>query len=170
MARSVPSSVQPFGSDLTMHLTSHTDYALRTLLILAHSSPNKIKTSDVCATFEISENHLAKVVQSLSRLGYVETIRGKDGGIRLGCAPESIILGRVVRELEPDMGVVPCLRDGGEECFITPVCSLKPVLKDATEAFLSHLDQFSLANILEGIGRGSAPLRRRLGQRLAVLK
>ncbi len=153
-----------------MHLTSHTDYALRTLLILAHGFPEKIKTSDVCATFKISANHLAKVVQSLAHLGYVETIRGKDGGIRLGREPDSIIVGRLVRELEPDMGIVPCLRDGGEECFITPVCSLKPALRDATEAFLAHLDQFSLADILEGTGRGPTPLRRRVAQRLAVLR
>ncbi len=153
-----------------MHLTSHTDYALRTLLVLAQSFPHKVKTSDICATFEISDNHLAKVVQNLSRLGYVETVRGKGGGVRLDCEPEAINLGRLVRELEPDMGVVPCLRDGGQECFITPVCSLKPVLRDATEAFLAHLGQFSLADVLKGTGKGPAPLRRRLGQRLAVLR
>ncbi len=153
-----------------MHLTSHTDYALRTLLVLALSSPEKVTTPEICATFEISENHLAKVVQSLARLGYVETIRGKEGGVRLARPPEHINLGTAVRNLESDLGVVPCLRTGGEECFITPVCSLKPILRDATESFLRHLDEFTLADVLRGTGRGTHPLKRRLAERLSILR
>lgn len=153
-----------------MHLTSHTDFALRTMLVLALSAPDKVKTAEICATFQISENHLAKVIQHLARLGYVETIRGKDGGVRLARTPECIQLGKAVRELENDLGVVPCLRAGGEECFITPVCSLKPILQEATERFLSHLDQFTLADLLHGTGRGAQPLKRRLAERLITLR
>ncbi len=153
-----------------MHLTSHTDYALRTLLVLALSAPEKVTTKEICITFQISENHLAKVIQHLARLGYVETLRGKTGGVRLARPPEDINLGAAVRQLETELGVVPCLRTGGEECFITPVCSLKPILRDATEIFLQHLDQFTLADVLRGTGRGPAPLTRRLAQRLTVLR
>ncbi len=152
-----------------MQLTTHTDYGLRTLLVLALSAPEKVTISEVCATFQISDNHLAKVIQHLARLGYVETIRGKAGGVRLAGAPENINLGRAVRELEKDLGVVPCLRAGSDECFITPVCSLKPILRDATECFLQHLDGFTLADVLQGAGRGTQPLRRRLAQRLPLL-
>jgi Rrf2 family transcriptional regulator, nitric oxide-sensitive transcriptional repressor len=153
-----------------MHLTSHTDFALRTLLVLALCAPEKVTTSEICGAFEISENHLAKVIQHLARLGYVETIRGKEGGVRLARPPQGINLGTAVRELESELGVVPCLRAGGEECFITPVCSLKPILKDATETFLKHLDQFTLADVCRGNGRGAQPLKRRLAQRLTILQ
>ena len=152
-----------------MHLTAHTDYALRTLLVLGLSFPEKVTTAEICATFQISENHLAKVVQNLARLGYVETIRGKDGGLRLAQAAEHINVGMLVRQLERDLGVVPCLRADGEECFITPVCSLKHILREATESFLKHLDQFTLVDLLPGVGRGTNPLKRRLAERLLIL-
>lgn len=153
-----------------MHLTSHTDYALRTLLVLALATPDKLRVSEICAAFEISENHLAKVVQHLAQFGYVETTRGKEGGVRLARAPQSITIGQVVRDLEAELGVVPCLRERAHECFITPVCSLKPILKDATEAFLAHLDGFTLADAMRGTGRGEGPLQSRLAQRLPVLR
>ncbi len=153
-----------------MQLTAHTDYALRTLLVLALSAPERVTTSAICTTFRISENHLAKVVQHLARLGYVETIRGKMGGVRLAQAPEEINLGTAIRQLENELGAVPCLRARGEECFITPVCSLKPILRDATDSFLGHLDQFTLADVLRGTGRGPQPLQRRVAQRLSVLQ
>ncbi len=152
-----------------MHLTTHTDYALRTLMVLALSSPEKVKTAEICDTFEISANHLAKVIQHLARLGYVETMRGKEGGVRLAVAPGSINLGSAVRALEKDLGVVPCLRARGEECFITPACSLKPILRDATESFLQHLEKFTLADVMRGTGRGARPLQRRLAERLPIL-
>lgn len=153
-----------------MHLTTHTDYALRTLLVLGVSAPQKVRTSEISEVFEISEHHLVKVIQNLARFGYVETIRGKDGGVRLIRAPESINVGQVVREMESDLGVVPCLRKDGQECFITPVCGLKGVLRDATNAFLAHLDAFTLDQLLVGMGKGKAPLRKRLGTRLSLVQ
>lgn len=152
-----------------MQLTSHTDYALRTLMVLGLSYPAKVRTVDICEAFEISDNHLAKVVQTLAHCGYVLTSRGKDGGVRLGRAPEDINIGEVVRNVESDLGVVPCLRAGGQECFITPVCSLMAILRDATERFVMHLDQFSLSDLLKGMGSGPEPLRHRLVKRLPML-
>jgi Rrf2 family transcriptional regulator, nitric oxide-sensitive transcriptional repressor len=151
-----------------MHLTTHTDYALRTLMVLGVCAPRKIKTSEIGEVFQISENHLVKVIQHLAQLGYVETLRGKEGGVRLAREPYEINIGQVVRLTESDLGVVPCLREGGQECFITPVCALKGVLNEATEAFLHHLDAITLADLLKGVGQGRTALERRLGQRMSL--
>lgn len=153
-----------------MHLTTHTDYALRTLLVLGVSAPEKVRTSEIGEVFDISEHHLVKVIQNLARFGYVETSRGKDGGVRLIRAPEAINVGQVVREMESDLGVVPCLRKDGQECFITPVCGLKGILRDATDAFLSHLDAFTLDQLLVGMGKGKNSLQKRLGARLSLVQ
>ena len=153
-----------------MHLTSHTPFALRCLMVLGLAAPERVKTRSIHEAFEISEHHLVKVVQTLARLGYVETVRGQDGGVRLVRDPSDITVGRVVREVETDMGVVPCLRSDGEECFITPVCGLKHVLHDATQAFLQHLDGVTLEHLLgDARQRGTSKLKKKLGQRIQLL-
>lgn len=152
-----------------MHLTSHTDFAIRTLMVLGVCAPKKVRTSEIGGAFQISEHHLVKVIQNLARHGYVETIRGKEGGVRLARSAKEINLGQVVRDLETDLGVVPCLQKNGEECFITPVCELKGVLKRATDAFLQELDQVTLDQLLKGVGRGHSPLKKRFGTRLEQL-
>jgi Rrf2 family nitric oxide-sensitive transcriptional repressor len=133
-----------------MQLTSFTDYALRTLMALGAIAPEKLTVGELSEAYGISINHLLKVVTELANLGYVETIRGKSGGARLAKPPERIRLGAVVRQLEPELGVVPCLRSGGEAlCVIAPVCRLKRVLAGATDKFVAELDQYTLADLLE---------------------
>lgn len=154
-----------------MQLTSHTDYALRVLLVLGVCAPDRVRTSEIAEMFEISEHHLVKIIQNLARYGYVETVRGKSGGVHLARSASGINVGQVVREMEAEIGVVPCLQRDGEECFITPVCGLKDVLQQATEAFLSHLDRVTLEQLLVG-PRGSggrAALHNRLANRLPQL-
>jgi Rrf2 family transcriptional regulator, nitric oxide-sensitive transcriptional repressor len=132
-----------------MQLTAFTDYALRTLMGLGSVAPEKLTVGQLSEAYGISVNHLLKVVTELAALGYVETSRGKSGGARLAMRPESISIGTVVRQVEPDFGVVPCLRAGDAPCVIAPACRLKRVLAGATDRFLAELDQYTLADLLE---------------------
>lgn len=132
-----------------MQLTIHTDYALRTLIALGLNAPDKMTATEIGTAYGISVNHLLKVIQQLSDLGYVETLRGRGGGVRLAKAPETIVVGRVVREVERDLGVVACLRDGGEPCTIVGPCRLRAALAAATDAFLVVLDGYTLADVLK---------------------
>jgi Rrf2 family transcriptional regulator, nitric oxide-sensitive transcriptional repressor len=132
-----------------VQLTIHTDYALRTLIALGLHAPEKMTAAEIGAAYDISVNHLLKVIQQLSDFGYVETLRGRGGGVRLAKAPEEIVVGRVVRELERDLGVVACLRKDGEPCVIDGPCRLRSALSAATDAFLAVLDGYTLADVLK---------------------
>jgi Rrf2 family nitric oxide-sensitive transcriptional repressor len=132
-----------------MQLTAFTDYALRTLMGLGAVAPEKLTMGQLSDAYGISVHHLLKVVNELAALGYVETIRGKSGGARLAKSPAEIRIGTVVRQMEPEFGVVPCLRTGEAPCVIAPACRLKRVLSTATDRFLEELDQHTLADLLE---------------------
>ncbi|MCB2067074.1 MAG: Rrf2 family transcriptional regulator [Erythrobacter sp.] len=128
-----------------MQLSLHTDYALRTLMTLA--TEDRLMTVDELATVHaISRNHLAKVVQHLQARGWIDTVRGRGGGIRLAMLPAEIGVGQVVRNFETLDSFVACMADGSS-CTITGACGLKPALRGALEAFLAHLDRFTLADI-----------------------
>ncbi|MEI9938202.1 MAG: Rrf2 family transcriptional regulator [Pseudomonadota bacterium] len=130
-----------------MQLTSYTDYAFRTLIALACVAPEKLTVGEISDSYGISLNHLLKVVQKLSELGYVETTRGKSGGVRLLADPSALRLGAVVRGMEPELGLVACLRSGEQPCVIAPACRLKAILSDATNQLLAQLDEHTLADI-----------------------
>jgi Rrf2 family transcriptional regulator, nitric oxide-sensitive transcriptional repressor len=132
-----------------MQFTAFTDYSLRTLMGLGCVAPDKLTVRQLSEAYGISVHHLLKVVNELAALGYVETIRGKSGGARLAKRPEEICIGAVVRQIEPDLGLVPCLRSGEAPCVIAPSCRLKHLLAKATESLLSELDQHTLADLLE---------------------
>lgn len=132
-----------------MKLTLYTDYGLRTLIALAVSPERRHTVTGISAAYGISRNHLVKVVARLADLGYVETTRGKGGGMRLARAPEQIRVGRVVRELESGLGVVACLGDDGDGCVISPVCRLKGLFEEATQAFLEALDGHTLDELVK---------------------
>jgi Rrf2 family nitric oxide-sensitive transcriptional repressor len=132
-----------------MQLTAFTDYALRTLMGLGAVAPDKLTMGQLSEAYGISVHHLLKVVNELAALGYVETIRGKSGGARLAKSPREICIGTVVRQVESEVGVVPCLRAGEPACVIAPACRLKRLLSEATERFLAELDRHTLADLLE---------------------
>jgi len=143
-----------------MQLTSYTDYAFRTLIALACVAPEKLTVAEISNRYEISLNHLLKVVQKLAELGYVETTRGKSGGVRLLADPAKLKLGVVVRGMEPELGVVACLRAGEQDsCAIAPACRLKSILHDATNQFLVALDEHTLADITRAKPRLSGLLQ-----------
>lgn len=131
-----------------MRLTAFTDYCLRTLMYLG-LKPNELVTiTEVAEHYGISRNHLMKVVHELGRLGYIETIRGKHGGMRLHGDPAAIHLGEVIRGTENDMALAECM-SGKSSCCLAPVCVLHSVLMEALDAFLAVLNQYTVADLLE---------------------
>jgi len=130
-----------------MHLTRFTDYSLRVLIFLAVKGEERSTIHEIAGRFDISRNHLMKVVQDLSHKGYITAIRGKNGGLLLKKAPEEIRLGKLVRDTEHDLLLVECFGDSNE-CRITPACQLKPILAEALRAFLAVLDKYTLADML----------------------
>jgi Rrf2 family transcriptional regulator, nitric oxide-sensitive transcriptional repressor len=131
-----------------MQLTQYTDYALRTLIALGLNAGEKLTVTDIAAAYGISRNHLVKVAARLAESGYVETTRGKGGGMRLARRPGDIRVGAVVRDMEAELGVVECLSGGGGHCVLSQVCRLKSLMHDATGAFLETLDRYTLEDLL----------------------
>lgn len=131
-----------------MKLTAYTDYALRTLLYLA-SEPDELVTIQAIADAHgIAKNHLTKVVHQLGQLGYVDTVRGRNGGLRLGCAPADIVIGDVVRQTESDFFMAACFDDQSAGCIYQGACGLQGTLAEATNAFLAVLDNVTLDTML----------------------
>ena len=131
-----------------MYLTSYTDYSLRVLMRLA-LTPGRLATiAEIATAYRISEHHLMKVVHQLGLAGFIETIRGRGGGIRLAKNAADITVGEVVRRMEPDLALVACFR-ANESCVISPACVLASVLSEALDAFLSVLDRYTLADLID---------------------
>jgi len=129
-----------------MRLTSFTDYALRVLMFTHAAGGRLVTIEEMADAYEISRAHLRKVVNALTRSGYLTAVRGRSGGIKLAIPPEEIILGDVVRATESDLALVECF-SGADLCVITRCCKLQNVLNEALEAFLEVLDRQSLASI-----------------------
>jgi len=142
-----------------MQLTQYTDYSLRTLIALALNPGQWQTVNTVSNAYGISRHHLVKVVAGLAERGYLETQRGKGGGMRLARAPTQIGIGAVVRDMEAELGIVECLEADGGQCAITPACGLKGVLAEAMREFLAVLDRYTLEDLKEQRG----PVARLLG-------
>ena len=131
-----------------MRLTTFSDYAFRVLMYVGAAPGGLATIGDIAAAYRISPEHLRKVVHFLAQEGYLETVRGKGGGMRLARPPQAISVGRVLRATEDDLRLVECLRPGGCECRIAPACVLKGALAEARDAFLAVLDRYTLADLL----------------------
>lgn len=131
-----------------MRLTTHTDYALRVLIYLGLQEQNLVTIQEVSDRYGISKNHLMKIVHELSQAGFIESVRGKNGGIRLGHPAEEISVGDIVRLMEEDMAVVECMRTDKSDCLLTQICILKEAVQKALAEFLSTLDEYTLADLL----------------------
>jgi Rrf2 family nitric oxide-sensitive transcriptional repressor len=153
-----------------MRLTQHTDYALRLLIalaVVAHRAPGTGETvtiRDVAERYGISRHHLMKVTNDLTRLGMVEGLRGRGGGVRLARPADQVSIGSVVRALEGRGDLVECFNAATDTCLISPACGLKGVLAQAQGAFLAVLDAHSLADVI----RQPAALEALLGFRAEV--
>jgi Rrf2 family nitric oxide-sensitive transcriptional repressor len=130
-----------------MRLTTYTDYSLRVLMRLALRPDDLTTIGEIARAYRISEHHLMKVVHQLGVAGYVETIRGHGGGMRLAKKPAEIVIGDVVRGTEPDLDLVECFRTP-QTCTIAPACILSSVFAQALAAFLEVLDRYTLADLV----------------------
>jgi Rrf2 family nitric oxide-sensitive transcriptional repressor len=140
-----------------MRLTTFTDYSLRVLMYLGTDPATRATVGDIARAYGISEHHLTKVVQHLAHLGYVETVRGKGGGLRLARAPGDINVGALVRLTEGNAGFVECFGAEGPGCRIAPAGVLQGALARALDGFFAVLDGYSLADLLAE-GTHLAPL------------
>jgi Rrf2 family nitric oxide-sensitive transcriptional repressor len=130
-----------------MRLTVFTDYTLRTLTYLALRPDRLVTIADISEAYQISNNHLMKVVHQLALSGDVVTLRGQRGGLRLARAPSEINIGAVVRRSEADLEMMPCFGSQGE-CVIRPECVLAAAVDEALRAFLAVLDSYTLADLV----------------------
>ena len=130
-----------------MKLTAFTDYSLRVLIYLTADPTQRATIAGIASAFGISENHLVKVVHFLGKQGWIETLRGKGGGILLAMPAQAICVGDVVRETEGAAMPAECFAPDGGDCAITASCRLKNVLGEAVKAFYAVLDDYTLADI-----------------------
>ena len=131
-----------------MHLTIFTDYTMRVLIYLGLRRDGLVTISDIAKAYGISENHLMKVVHQLAQRGYIETVRGKGGGMRLAREPQDINLGQLIRQTEGDASLLECL-EGNGTCCIQSTCSLVGILREAQTALFTVLEKYTLANLLQ---------------------
>lgn len=130
-----------------MRLTTFSDYALRVLIYAAVAGERLITIEETASVYNISRAHLMKVVNMLTRAGFLKGVRGRSGGYTLARPPEAINLGAVVRITEPDFALVECFTEGSR-CLLTHSCRLPPILNEALRAFTSTFDRYTLADIL----------------------
>jgi Rrf2 family nitric oxide-sensitive transcriptional repressor len=129
-----------------MQLTRFSDYALRVLMFAQAADGRLVTIEQMAGAYGISRAHLMKVVNTLTRAGYLTAVRGRSGGVRLARPAADIVLGDVVRATEPDFALVECFASGNH-CVITRRCKLQGVLSTALKAFLDVLDQHTLESI-----------------------
>lgn len=132
-----------------MRLTSFSDYCLRTLIFVALKGDELSTIDEIAERYRINRNHLVKVVFRLSQLGYLHTLRGKGGGVRLAKEPARINLGQLIRQAEEDFVLVECFQDEECRCVIEPSCVLRKALHQAFDAFFEVLDGYTLADLVK---------------------
>lgn len=131
-----------------MRLTTFSDYTLRVLMYLALEPERLATIPEIAAAYDISENHLMKVVHQLARSGVIESLRGKGGGVRLARPAEEIRLGAVVRASEGDAPIVECMDPEKNTCCVAPACQLNSILSRAFNALFDTLDEYTLADLM----------------------
>ena len=131
-----------------MRLTVYADYSLRVLMYVGLKEPNLSTIKEISESYAISRNHLMKVVHQLGLLGYLESVRGRSGGVHLALPPSDINIGAVIRQVEKDLALVECFDTAASQCRIEPACVLKPILGEALAAFFSVVDGYTLENLI----------------------
>lgn len=132
-----------------MQLTIFTDYGIRSLMYVAAHPQKLCNVKEIAEYYGISRNHLVKVIHRLSQLGYINSSKGKGGGITLAGDPNKLRLGELVQQLEPNMDLVECFNRDTNTCRITSSCQLKHFLMDANSAFIKSLNQYTLADAIK---------------------
>lgn len=126
-----------------MRLTQYTDYALRVLLYLARHQDRLCSIAEIATAYGISKNHLMKIINDLVNAGYLTSVRGRNGGVRLGRTPDKINVGALIRHTEDDFDLVGCSR-----CIIAPACGMTSIFDEALAGFMAVLDRYTLADAL----------------------
>lgn len=139
-----------------MRLTLHTDYALRVLVHVGLRGGDLVTINEIAESHGISKNHLTKVVHQLGRDGFLETVRGKFGGIRLLVDPDAVRLGDLVRAIEDDFTLARCLRPGDTECRSSAQCLTRRAFDESLGAFFGALNVYTLADMIAAERGGSA--------------
>ena len=150
-----------------MRLTDYTDYSLRVMLYLAVRRDGLSTIQDISDAYGISKNHLMKIVQRLGDLGWVETVRGRNGGLRLAEHSDALTVGELVRAMESDFALVGCFPDETglcRPCAIETECRLQAALAAARDAFFAELDRHTIADVAQP----AAPLAVLLGIPLVI--
>lgn len=132
-----------------MQLTSFTDYGLRSLMYLAACTERLSSVKEIADYYGISRNHLVKVTHRLAQLGYIETSKGRGGGIRLARDARKLHLGDLVNAMEPNMNIAECFNRDTNTCLITNTCQLKHCLFEASRAFTDVLNKYTLADVIK---------------------
>jgi len=130
-----------------LRLTQYTDFSLRVLIYLGLHPDRRCTIKEIAERYQVSRNHLMKVVQQLAGKGFLDATRGNGGGLMLARPPRQINLADVIAEMEPDFGMVECLR-ADNQCVITGPCKLQSMLRQATQAFLDVMREQTLADLL----------------------
>jgi Rrf2 family nitric oxide-sensitive transcriptional repressor len=130
-----------------MRLTDYTDYSLRVLMFCAANPDRSVTIAELADHHVVSKNHLMKVVNDLARHGYLQTSRGRGGGLRLSKNPTEINLGDVVRHTETDFRLVECFDAAINTCTLSEHCQLKQVLGLALKSYMAELDKVTLADV-----------------------
>lgn len=133
-----------------MRLTKFTDFSLRVMIYLACHPDGLSTIAGIARAYDIPSTHLMKVVNRLAQCGYIVTVRGKGGGMRLARAPDTINVGDLVRDTEDNMDIAECFSAEHQDCPMLPACALKSVLVEARKSFLATLDFYRLSDIMGG--------------------
>lgn len=128
-----------------------TDYALRTLMFLTAKEGHH-SIAEIAGQYGISKNHLMKVAQRLAAEGFIESVRGRSGGLKLARPANALNVGAIVRTMEGMGSFVECFDPATNTCVVTPVCGLRHALSGAVEAFLVHLDAFTVSDLVQNTG------------------
>ena len=131
-----------FGAS-RVRLTRYTDYAMRVLLYLGRQPGKLCSIAEIANAYGVSQNNLMKICNDLVNAGYLDSVRGRHGGIRLARPADAINVGELIRHTESDFDLVECT-----SCLIAPACGLTSALDEALGAFMAVLDGYSLADLI----------------------
>ncbi len=132
-----------------MRLTSFTDYSVRVLIYSASKNDELTSIREISELYSISSNHLMKVVHHLGKGGFLHTVRGKNGGFKLGKKPEEIKIGDLIRYTEEDLTIVECLGTGSSDFMLVGHCNFGNVMNEALDAFINVADSYTLADLIK---------------------
>lgn len=133
-----------------MRLTTRTNIAMRALMFCAVNEGRMVRKSDIARACNTSENHMAQVINQLSHFGFLNTLRGRNGGVLLGKPASEITVGQVFRKLESGMPFAECMAREDNTCPLTSCCMLRDILCGALDKFYAELDRRTLADLVDG--------------------